>query len=64
MADQFPVFLGDVKAVHDMFPRDEEKMMRSLGGDILDDDDEVVFVDCLCGDGSGDDSAKNAAVHG
>jgi len=64
MADQLPVLRRDVETVDDMLPRDQEEMMRCLWGNILDGDDKVVFIDRLCGNGSGNDLAKYAVLHG
>jgi hypothetical protein len=64
MADQFPIFLRDVETVHNMFPRNQEEMMRRLGVEILDNNDAIIFKDRLRRYGSGDDLAEYAVIHG
>ena len=39
MADQFPIILRDVETVHNMFPRNQEEVVRGFGVKILNGDD-------------------------
>ena len=46
-----------------MFPGDDECMSRRLGIDIVECDDQIVFVNERCRNGPRDDVTKDAVTH-
>ena len=47
----------------EMFSRDDERMDRRLGIDIVERDYQIVLIDKRCGNGPRDDFAKEAVAH-
>ncbi len=64
VADQLPVLMSDIQTVNDMLSRNDEKMVRRLGGNVLNDNNKIVFINRFDGNSPADNLAKKTVDHG